>query len=484
MEKFIKFILILLLTSSINCIIVIPFKTFIEKDPDNFTSIDVINSWGKNILYSDTSIGTPSQDITLVINSQNFGIHLFKNMCDLPNSFFEESKSLTFKYYKNISSIYPMKKASIINDTMYFYDSLKLDKKVALNYIRIIYSDNDKSIQGDNYEYHKYTCIDIGLQLGWMSFEDGITNLINQLKRDYKIETYDISFKYNSENEGEIIIGAEPHIYDPENYFEMQYRVVGALGQDNQRDWFLNFDSIYITRKIGSNENVKLINETISLVKNLRILFDMGVMTGPNEYMRMIKLIFFDKLIKEKKCFEESVKLEKTYEKKTIFYCDKESTESIIKNDFPTLYFEMKQFNKVFELTYKDLFREKDGKLYFLMYFGSSVSYFTIGKIFLKKYFFTFNQETKMIGYYNIDLPGGKKKKINNDKTKIYLFVGIFVLVIIFGFLGFFLGKLVYDKVRKKRINEVDDNYDYNPQENNENNQGNNLIINNFLSSK
>ena len=265
-------------------------------------------------------------------------------MCDLPNSFFEKSKSSTFKYYENINSIYPMKNASIINETILFYDNLKLDKKISLNFFRLIYSDNDENIQGDNYEYHKYTCIDLGLELGWMNYKDVPTNLVNQLKKNYKIiETYDISFKYNSENEGEIIIGAEPHIYDPENYFEMQYRLVGALGQENLRDWFLNFDNIYLTRKIGNNETAKLINETIPLIRRLRILFDMGVMTGPNEYKRKIKLIFFDKLIKEEKCFEDTIKLEKTYEEKTIFYCDKKSTESLIKNDFPTLFFEMKQ---------------------------------------------------------------------------------------------------------------------------------------------
>ena len=59
----------------------------------------------------------------------------------------------------------------------------------------------------------------------------------------------------------------------------------------------------------------------------------MGVMIGPTEYLKKIKTIFFDKLIKEEKCFEESVKIEKTYEAKTIFYCDKKSTESIIKGD-------------------------------------------------------------------------------------------------------------------------------------------------------
>jgi uncharacterized membrane protein YqiK len=94
-----------------------------------------------------------------------------------------------------------------------------------------------------------------------------------------------------------------------------------------------------------------------------------------------------------------------------------------------------------------------------------------------------------MIGYYNEDLPGGKKKRNYSEsfftKYKFLIIIVIIVLVIVFGVLGFFFGKLVYDKVRKKRINEVDDNYDYNPQENinenindNDNEKNNNLIIN------
>ena len=80
-----------------------------------------------------------------------------------------------------------------------------------------------------------------------------------------------------------------------------------------------------------------------------------------------------------------------------------------------------------------------------------------------------------MIGYYNEDLPGGKKKKKNNDKDTNFLsfldnrvlIVIIAILVIIFGIVGFLFGKMVYNKVRKKRINEVDDNYDYFPEQNN-----------------
>ena len=199
----------------------------------------------------------------------------------------------------------------------------------------------------------------------------------------------------------------------------------------------------------------------------------MGIINGPNEYKELIKRHFFNDLIKEGKCFETI-----TTDKKTIFFCNK-SAESNIQNDFPTLYFEMKQYNKLFELTYKDLFREKNGKFYFLIYFGeySYGEYFTIGTIFLKKYFFTFNQETKMIGYYNEDLPGGKKNKNRNNNDNIlffsnykYLVISIGVLIIIFGAVGFFFGKMVYDRVRKKRINEVEDNYDYFPEENDGNN--------------
>ena len=479
MEKISQTIILFILISFNCCIIVLPFKTYVEKEPEIFKPIDLINYWGKNIIYSETLIGTPPQKISIIINSQNFGTHLFKNMCDLPNSDFERSKSSSFKYFSD-TSYSQIKNTSVINETIYFYNSLKLEKQIPLNFYRIIYSDNEESI----YEYHNNTCIDLGLPLRWDNYMDVPTNLVRQLKSNYKIiETFDISFKYNSESEGVIIIGQEPHLYDPENYFEMQYRIYGAYGGESLYDWYLFPDASYISLKKEINGTIEIINEPIKIMRALKIKFDFGLIIGTDEYRKMIKKLFFDNLITEEKCFEENIKKEK-YGEIFIYYCDKKLTEDLIQNEFPSIYFNVKQFNKTFELTYKDLFREKDGKLYFLIYFDSSNygPFFTVGSIFLKKYFFTFNQDTKMIGYYNEDLPGGKTKinnNNNNNTTKYILFIVVPILIIIFGILGFFVGKFVYDSIRKKRINEIDDNYDYNPQQNNnDEDKKNGLIIN------
>ena len=479
-SKNILLFLLLIIIPFYKCVVVLSFKTYYRKEPDNFKVSDVINYWGKNIIYTESSIGTPPQKIKIILNSQSYGVNLFQHMCDISDSLYIKENSNTFYIEKNINSYHPMKNASIINETLYFYNKVNNTKELKpLKYMKIIYSDNDKYIQEDSYEYHDNTCINAGLGLGWMYYQDVQTNLISQIKKGYNLETYDFTFNYNSENEGKVVIGAEPHIYDQENFFELQYRITGAVNGVNDRDWFLNFDKLYHIYKVKSTGTI--VNENIGLIKSIKIQFDLGLIIGPDDYKKTIELHFFNDLIKEGKCYEEVL-----LDKNTVFYCEK-SAEDNIKNDFPTLYFEMKQFNKIFELNYKDLFREKNEKFYFLVYFQeySFANYFSVGKIFLKKYMFTFNHNTKMIGYYNEDLPGGKKKNNNNEsfftQHKILFIILVIVLIIVFGVLGFFLGKLVYDKVRKKRINEVDDNYDYNPQENdNDNNdKNNNLIINN-----
>ena len=470
-----KILFLLLFISLNNCIIVIPFKTFINKEPENFNSSDVLFNWGKNIIYSNTLIGTPPQNISIIIGSEIYTSELYPYMCDIAGSSYQKDKSSTFKVDKIVDS---SKNITKINETIYFYDNLKKKELIPLYNYSFKYLNVEKPNSDNINEYHENTCINMGLSLSYSYYADKEYNLIEQLKQKYNdknIETYEFSFKYNSDSEGEIIIGLEPHYYDPDNYFYSQYRTVGAKSKCNtvsQNSFSLNFDKTYISYK--NKTTGKIENDYFYDACCLEIKFDQGNMLGTSDYEKKIKKIFFDELINDKRCFVDTV-IEKDNTHYSVYYCNKDSTEKIIKNEFPKLYFELKQFNEIFELDYKDLFRTKNDKIYFLVYFKQNsyfANYFEIGSIFLKKYFFTFNQDTKNIGYYNEKLPGGKKKK--SDKIISFmdnkvLIVVIIILVIIFGIVGFFLGKIVYDKVRKPRLNEVDDNYDYYPQENDKN---------------
>ena len=483
MEKFKIIFFIFLLNIKFNfSIVVIPFKTFEFNEPTNYTVQSILESWRQNILYTNVSIGTPPQKITLIIDSKSYITNLFQHMCDIPISSYNSSKSGTFNIRQSIT-YYPMVKASIIDETIYFYNDLKMSKMKAYNLFKLIYSDNKKEDQSYMYEYHNFTCINVGLKLNYNREFEKTINLIVQLAQNFK-ESYDFTFKYTSDDVGMVIIGAEPHVYDPDIYSEKDYRTIGAEDIDLQdyRDWHLTFDEIYFPYKdkISGNIMNKKLNET----KKIRIKFDLGIIYGSTDYKKMIKEYFFDNLVNNGKCWEEINGLE------TIYYCDKNKAENIIKNEFPTLYFKMNQFDKIFELNYKDLFREKNGNLYFLIIFSETPqNYFEIGKIFLKKYTFTFNKVSKTIGYYL------KTKDSNNSDpdnglffTKASFIIIVAFVLIIFSVFGFFVGKYFYDKMRKRRMNELDDIYDYKPQENdsiddkntsnNSNDEGDHLGIN------
>ena len=483
MEKFKIIIFVFLINIKFNfCIVVIPFKTFKLNEPTNYTVQSILESWRENILYTNASIGTPPQKITMIIDSKSYITNLFQHMCDIPISSYNFSKSATFNIRQSIT-YYPMVKASIIDETIYFYNDLKMSKMKAYNLFKLIYSDNKKEDQSYMYQYHNYTCLNVGLKLNYNRDLEKNINLIIQLAQNFK-ESYDFTFKYTSDNEGMIIIGAEPHVYDPGKYSDKDYRTIGAEDNDLQdyRDWHLTFDEIYFPYKDKISGNI--INKKLNETKKIRIKFDLGIIYGSTDYKKMIKELFFDSLIADGKCWEEKDGLE------TGYYCDKNEAEDIIQNSFPSLYFKMNQFNKIFELNYNDLFREKNGKIYFLIIFSETPqNYFEIGKIFLKKYTFTFNQDSKTIGYYL------KTKESNNQNptnglffTKTSFIIIVVCVLIAFSVIGFFVGKYFYDKMRKRRMNELDDIYEYKPEENdsivdkntstNSNDEGDHLGIN------
>ena len=129
---------------------------------------------------------------------------------------------------------------------------------------------------------------------------------------------------------------------------------------------------------------------------------------------------------------------------------------------FPTLKFFQYDFNYTFELTYKDLFIEKNDKIILLIFFDQMRFDWRLGKPFLRKYSFLFNQDTKMVGFYKNQNIGNNTNKNNLDsKWKIILIVFvIFFAIVILVFSGILIGIYLFRKKRKNKYT-IDEDYDY-----------------------
>ena len=159
---------------------------------------------------------------------------------------------------------------------------------------------------------------------------------------------------------------------------------------------------------------------------------------------------------------------------------------------FPTLYFELNEYNIKFLFSYKELFRLFNNKLYFMIIFKNE-SDWTVGEIFLRKYLTTFNHDSKTISFYknqvdeinnktDIAIKDIENKNESLDITKIILIILLIILLIALFIIGIYVTKKL-KKLRKKRANELkdeNDEYDYTPEdkENSNNIDNNNLLIN------
>ena len=290
-------------------------------------------------------------------------------------------------------------------------------------------------------------------------------NFITQIKHYKKngisiIKDYDFTFQYTSNDEGFLVIGEKPHQFEPNNFHEEQFLSVGSKNRKLTSEWYFDFDNIYYNG-IRINDNSKY-NSSFYTDSSVKFDLSFGLIEGTSNYEENIKKDFFNTLIDKQICFSEEVN--NIYR---IYYCDKKNSEDYIKKYFPTLNFCIKQIGFCFSFDYEDLFKEKDEKVYFLVYFKLKSDYnrFTLGQILIKKYVLTFNYDNNLIGFYNKNIEIEPKDKKNSEKDgnkyDIKLIIIFIVCIIVFIVVGFLLGKKIYDKARKKKANELVDDYDY-----------------------
>ena len=440
--------------------IVLPFKTkSYPFDPNNeFKYIF------KNEIYTTLEVGNPPQKVELFLTMRT-PFFILKYNDSIPE-YYKNTSSSTYKYHGSPYTYYlnddVIKKGIYSGEKFFLQNSFNSNDKLAISEFDFIYG-----IEIEN-ESKRHMGV-----LGIQFFKSGNTyekevNLINSLKKNSYITNYVWNLNYTSDNEGYLVIGEYPHSFDSKNYNKDQLMQVNVYQEAAQKVlWTFYFDNIqYGDTKVNERRTGKLGAQY-------------GVILAPQNFDQLITKEFFSEYINNKKCERKAYKNKHEY-----YVCD----EDIDLSKFKNIEFTLKELSKKpFVLTKDDLFLHSNGKLYFLVTFGIKWKWkysWTLGKPFMKKYNFLFDQDGKQIFYYdkNFDLGDDNNSVVGNKTFVIMLWIGVFILVIIIGVLVYFLTKIL--KERKKMLYELEDEFDYNSGDNNSNNNNNTNDDNNNRKQK
>ena len=480
------FLLLFFLMMSSRTYLVFPLKTLLKKNFSQvnnlpyFNSEDLLNYYLPNEMYTSIYIGTPPSKIFVFLDHENYGSYLDNSICPLPSLYNNNTSSSFLSTSEYIISFSHFSNMCFAKETFYAYTDINLEEKnlKKMENLTFLYATIQKNDSyffkfNPNIKLTGYSCFHMGLQIPVSA--NYYESLIQQFKKNDYIETayWTIEFKNHDknlleENEANLIIGVPPHEYNPIKYKEKNFRsVVSQLRIKNYEDyrvniWGIIFDKIYF---ITNNETV-INNEIILQSTKCKIDFGINLIEGSNNYLTNIENEFFNDLYNNNICFKEK----RASEKHGIYFviwCKKNYYDKIKK--FPSLYFKSNELEYIFELNYEDLFMIQGEKIFFLVIFRSSQGMFTFGKLFFKKYLFTFSFDNKIIGFYNDKLPNSENinhKNISsneNNKLKSKILLLIFSLVFIFIIVFVFVKiKKKYLNDRQKRMNElIDNNYIY-----------------------
>ena len=438
-------------------IIKIPFG--IINTENDIETYPLISKLLYNKIYINFTIGTPPKKIKIFLRKDNYALYI--NEANF-NQNYSSSLELTSHLKSFFLDIYTT--GYFAKDKMKF-ENYNINNSLKLDFILSVSDDN--KLGG------------FGLKIP-LNASDGIPSFLVTLKDNSIISSLTWTLKYyyskkpliesiNDENNpiGEFIIGGEPHEYEENKwlYPQSQYNFLPASVHSRKFYWDLKFKSIYtISEKM---EKIEIVNnnywkDEVSLKSEYSLIW------GPEVYKDIIYKIFFNKYgYKDNICFEKSIP-KATH----LHYIECDNVEDFDLKKYPTIYFESFEFNKTFELTYEDLFvfDEKTNKYIYLIVFPINYveTSWSLGIPFIRKYQFTFNEDRKVIGFYNTDNYYIEEKQKKKSKIWLYILV-IFLFVVFCGLLillGMFLHKMIYGEKRKKKANELDDDYEYETKEN------------------
>jgi len=419
---------------------VLPFE--IKSKPKQ--NLDDVNEY---YIYSTFDMGEPSQKINCELN---FDISDYF-MTYTPNNVeptFNSSLSKTFVHTsRNRISSSKFKRGFWASENFYFYTDLECKNKEKFEEVNVVYPD----------EENKLAACEIGLQ-SRHSFSK-YQSIMHVLKSKQIINNYIWTMKFNSLNNGVIIIGAAPHEYDSVRYNASELKYVNTFSDSDKLYWCLYF-------KYDPASNYTL-SQNIKVRISPKIL---GVV-ATYYYLSAVEELYFKKYYDKKVCEKKIVSFGNSNYFKII--CSKEDFTSRDIDQFPSLNLHNIAFNYSFVLNGKELFTEEDDKIEFqiLIEIASSKTEWKLGRIFLLKYQIVFDDDNSLIGFYKPNI-----KENNNIGEKIGIIIlKVFMLclaIIVFLFLAFlFYKKISLLTKRKKMANELEDDFMYVPGRNSKDKQ-------------
>ena len=476
--------LIYLYSFKIDCIFIFPFDTIFIKNPtaekkDYFTNLT------QNELFINFSIGSNEEIIYGILKMDKNGFLIYENAYNYNHS--ETYEKLIPDYEENLETNWvqgceqiPSRdnlSVPIYNSQKNKYEIIKTNK---LRFLRLKQKENKNIFFNTMF----YTYAILGLKYNYNSYFK-TPEFVKELKNSENINknifylTFDKSTKKGfaiNNNKGKLFIGKELDenntIYSP------------CLSYIGELLWGLEFDKIYTK---NNNENKKVL-ENIKL--KAQLVGTYPYIKAPFEFFEYLNKYFFMDLLEKNICKRINFTRHDIYLDYNFYSyaCNSESKIFMenLNNNFPDIIFEHKTFNEFFTLTKNDLFAfnnfdNNDNNLYFLMVSGNDYTEWLLGIPFLKKYVFSYDYDSKTVGYY-ADF-GKEKNNDENDnnflKSITFKVIIIILLVIVVFILGMFFQKN-YKKKRKIKANELDDDFDYEPQKDKIEDTNNNDIDNNI----
>ena len=494
---------LILLSATLCNIIVFPFHYINISDKNDKESF--INTFVSQNIFTEVSIGTPAQKIIFNLSLKDYRFYIANNKCHNESiSFYNYKNSSTYaRILPSVSPFDDLSDASLVNDRISFYNDINLNSNETIDKFRFNFF--------RQYEFWENTniyCGNLGLSINlenldieYLDEDDYMPTIFSTLKSYNSINKYSWTYEFLDKDDyikgiydiitnksiiekyaGLLIIGKYPHEYNPKPYSGHELISIYSDKKVYKSFWNFNFHKIYYNKnQTNSNDENNIVNLN---EKQVALLLNLNYIMATKEYFDSIKENYFDYYINKSICLINSRKIQNNDYK--IVSCNKKYFTKDEMKKFPVLYFKQSDFNYTFSLNYEDVFKENQDEIYFLIYFVESNNVlWEFGKIFLKKYHFSFNQDSSTIHFYSEydeilsnrknENKNNKNKETNNnaDTNSILKIIIIIVLLIISLVLGIFIGKMINDKKNKKRANELEDSFEYIDTNNNVNNDMN-----------